>query len=183
MDAVETLSSEHKLIAGVLDAFEGFARKAEEKHAEQADLSDFVDFFRGFVDLYHHDKEETILFPLLVRQGLAWDEAPLGELRHEHRLERYLLRTLRQAALQNQAWTAEDLRHCVSVAREFISFSRKHIQREDQAFRAMTEQVLGAEEQANLSEDFQRFEADLERTGEVTRWRRLAEQLMNKYGD
>lgn len=182
MDPFELLCEEHRLIASVTDAFERYAaRAAQGEPVDRADLERFVVFFREFVDLGHHDKEETILAPALVRHGFHWDDGPIGRIRREHDHERYLMRSLRHAALQIGDWTEDDQRHWLAVAREFIAFLRAHAAREEQLLFPAAAERLSESERETLANDFARFDAQRMGDAAPARLRELASDLVRRY--
>ena len=72
MHATQSLRDEHRLIRRVLDAFEiALGRSARGAAVERATFEGFLEFFTGFADEYHHQKEEALLFPSLERAGVT----------------------------------------------------------------------------------------------------------------
>jgi hemerythrin-like domain-containing protein len=166
MDAFEHLIVEHRLITQVLDAFEQYvARVSRGDPLERADLERFVLFFREYVDLGHHDKEETILLPALVHNGFHWDDGPLLRVRREHDQERYLVRSLRHATLQLGDWDGEGRRRFVAMARELLDFQRAHIEHEEQQLFPEARRRLPQRLALQLAQDFDRL--DGERVGDA----------------
>jgi hemerythrin-like domain-containing protein len=182
MDAFDQLLAEHRLISRVLDAFEHYvAQVAAGDALERADLERFVLFFREYVDLGHHDKEETILLPALVHNGFHWDDGPVLRMRREHDQERYLMRSLRHASLQIGDWSDDGRRRFVAMARELIDFQRAHIQIEERSLFPEAKRRLPARLTEQLGNDFERFDA--ERAGDATTGAlaALAHQLVATY--
>lgn len=182
MDALEHLSEEHRLITTALDAFEQYVERAERgEPVDRDDLEQFVVFFREYVDLSHHDKEESILLPALVRVGFHWDDGALLRVRREHDQERYLARSLRHVALQVTEWSADDRRRFISVARELIAFQRAHIDREERLLFPSARARLSDEMNQQIADDFSRL--DQERLGDAAppRLRALVDRLIGSY--
>jgi hemerythrin-like domain-containing protein len=159
LDALQSLAREHRLIRQTLDAFEVYAGYVEaDVPVDPMDLSRFIAFFEGFADLHHHDKEETLLFPALVTAGLDWNGELLARLRREHELERCLMRSLEHTALQCDAWTADDRRNFLSLARGVIAFQRDHMRFETTDVFSRAERVLSKGARERLSRDMHRFD-------------------------
>lgn len=132
MAALESLKLEHELIARALKALDTFAARLDVSGSlDSAALGRFTKFLQEFVELWHHEKEEDILLPTLVRHGFAWDEGPVARVREDHDQESYLGRVVQQAVAQEAAWSEEDRRHLVAAIRSFTEFERKHIQNEE----------------------------------------------------
>ena len=167
MDPFEILRAEHRLIASVLDAFERYLDRLERSEAiPRRDLEEFVVFFREYLDLSHHDKEETILVPALVRHGFHWDEGPLARMRREHDHERYLMRTLRHAALSEGEWSDAERRHAIAIGREIVAFLRAHAEREERLLFPDAKRRLPEDVAERVAKDFVRLDA--ERTGDAS---------------
>jgi len=180
MDALQSLAAEHRLIRQTLDAFEAYVGYVEARVlVGRLDLQRFLLFFENFVDLHHHDKEETLLFPALVAAGLDWNNEPLARIRREHDQERYLMRSLEHAAQQAEAWSEDGRLHFLGIANEFISFQRSHMRFENTDVFPRAESVLSEEARMRLSRDVQRFdEAVQSRNDHLSE---LAENLMRRY--
>jgi hemerythrin-like domain-containing protein len=148
---------------------------------DRADLERFVTFFREFVDLGHHDKEETILVPALVRHGFHWDDGPVAWMRREHDQERYLMRSLRHAALQKASWSEEARRHWLIVAREFISFLRSHTAREEQQLFPEAARRLPDTAKQALARDFEALDAQRVGDAPPAPLRALGAELTSRY--
>ena len=133
MDVFESLESEHGVIHRALGALEAYLDRLEAGDAvDRADLARFAQFFDDFADERHHQKEEDLLFPTLVKHGFWWDRDPLALIRREHEQERYLMEVLRQAGAQTGEWQPQDRSHVLSIGRTFVDFLRKHAASESQ---------------------------------------------------
>jgi hemerythrin-like domain-containing protein len=181
VDAIDLLLREHELIRRMVDVLERYIARVD-SGVEQGrhELVLLVTFFREYVDLSHHEKEESILIPALVRAGMSWDSGPIEEVRREHNLERYLTQALRHASLQAKTWSVHDRKHLVDVARSFLVFLRKHMTKEEELlFPAMRER-LAAEALEDLTHRLRRFEEAREASGDAEITRRLAEELLER---
>lgn len=159
MDAFEQLSEEHGQIRSMLDSFEKFVTEVERQEiSARGELARFVGFFREFVDLRHHDKEEAILLPALARHGFHWSDGVLYQIRQEHDQERYLVRSLRHVALQADSWSDADRRHFSAIARELIGFLRMHMAHEEQLLFPEARRRLPAEVILEIAADFARLD-------------------------
>lgn len=182
MNPFQLLGNEHRLIARVTDAFQAFVEDvAATTRVDRQELDDFVTFFREFTDLGHHDKEETILFPTMVRHGFRWDDGPVQDVRREHDQERYLTRTLRYAAVQDREWSGEAHRHFLSIAREYVEFLRRHMDMENRVLFPEADRRLPTEAKEQIARDFQRFDALRTRDGEVDAMKKLADRLLARW--
>jgi len=184
MTPIEHLVEEHRMIGHVVDAFAKYVERIEKGLAPpRADLERFVRFFREFADLGHHDKEETLLLPALVQAGMDWDSGPLQRIRRDHDLERYLMRSLRHAALQSEDWSGDDRMHLLAIAQELIAFIRAHAECEETLVFPEAERRLSATVSQRLASDFVRFDAERTKDGAAPMLRALGQALIRTYGD
>lgn len=179
MDALQSLAREHRLILQTLDAFEAYVGYVDARiPVDRFDLQRFVAFFQDFADLCHYDKEEALLFPALLEAGLDWAADPLARLRREHDQEHYLMQSLDHSAMQGEAWSEDERRHFLGIAKEFIAFQRNHVRFENTDVYPRAER-LSELTRARLTRDVERFdEAVRVRNNRLTE---LAELLMRRY--
>lgn len=182
MSCIETLREEHRLIRHMVGALERYLQRLNSEQQEMRhDLVLLVTFFREFADLVHHEKEEGVLIPELVRSGMSWDQGTIEEIRQEHNHERYLMQALRHASLQSKPWSADDRRHLCDVAGSFIEFMRQHIQKEEASLLPIAEAELSAEARVRLDRKLRQFDEAWEKSGEAAVIRNLARELLSRY--
>jgi hemerythrin-like domain-containing protein len=158
----EYLGSEHRELTQVLGVLETMSKSAAcGEMVDRADLRGVVDYFSEFGDMGHHDKEETLLVPMLVRYNMSWYDGPLADLRREHRQERYLMSNLRDAARQHNDWSDETRRHFVAMADAYAEFLRRHMAKESNEWFRQAAEILPAKEQKALVESFEHLDAEL----------------------
>lgn len=148
---MEMLKREHQVMGRLLDLLE--LQVALFEKAEQPDyqlLSEVIDYFRSFPDLYHHPKEELVLQRLAERDPASAER--VGDLEADHhecadRLDafaRYVVQILLEAEVPRGAF--------VDVARAFIENERRHMQGEESVFFPAAEEHL-------TSDDWQAIDA------------------------
>ena len=82
---IQTLYDEHTIIANALE----IARQASsliEKDNRRYDstMRKLITFFREYSDGYHHQKEETILFPEIAKRKQILSEGVISEMNENH---------------------------------------------------------------------------------------------------
>jgi hemerythrin-like domain-containing protein len=180
VETLQTFAEEHRLIRQVLDAFEVYVSDVEgAQPADREDLRRFAAFFRNFAHLHHHDKEEALLFPALVRAGLDWNGEPLARVRAEHDQEHYLMQALTHLAQQTDAWTLDDRLHFVNVAKGFIAFQRSHMQFENAEVYPHAAD-LSELERVRLAREVPHFDDEVRDS--TARFMGLAQELLRRYG-
>ena len=181
MKAVESLIREHQVIGRLADALEVYVEHTRQGRApDAADLGRFAAAFSDFAERIHHEKEENILLPALVRQGVHWDDGALPAVRREHRQESYLIDVLRQAGERAGSWNHEDRRHIAASALALVDFQRKHHALESSALFPLLPVHLDASAQAALQSALEKF--DREHEGLRADALAGAESLIGRYG-
>jgi hemerythrin-like domain-containing protein len=149
--------------------------------AEPAHLRQFAEVLTELGDNLHHEKEERVLLPFLVRHGFDWNAHPLPQIRQEHRHELYLLGVLRQAGERVRQWSPEERRHVSSAATALCDFQRRHHETENtQLFPAVSRRLpLAAAQQ--LRTELEQFDADPAHRERRSAARALALSLIEQY--
>src|SRR4030095_12580773 len=92
----ELLRQDHRTILRCLNVLQSMVEGENGERIDQSDATTLLHFLRMFADENHHLKEESVLFPEVMRTS----EAQGGSLRHllfEHNQERSLLEGLEEA--------------------------------------------------------------------------------------
>lgn len=132
MKALASLIWEHQQIARLVSALEGYAQRLkEELPVDARDLAVFATVFTELADDIHHEKEESVLLPLLSRHGFDWNTGVLSTVREEHQHERYLTDVLCHLGARSTDWSNEDRRHIAATACALVAFQRQHHHREN----------------------------------------------------
>ncbi len=150
---------EHRLIERMLALFAGEQRRISESgEVDHGFLNISLDFFKTYVDKFHHGKEEDILFRELAAKPLSpEDKKMLDELIEEHGRTRKAIERLegarRQLADKRPAIT-EITKHMETL----IKWYPVHIEKEDKHFFISAMNYLGAEEQAVMLEKSREYD-------------------------
>jgi hemerythrin-like domain-containing protein len=169
-DPFAHLGREHATVEQVLCVVDELSAQAECGAAvAHEELLSVVNFFLDAGIAAHHEKEEALLMPMLVRCGFDWHDGALAAVRRDHRQEHYFLRVLLHLARQTEPWSPDERRHFASVAREFTQFLRDHMRREQSELFAPAAERLTAEDKATLLAEFVAFDAQLGTGVDATR--------------
>jgi uncharacterized alpha-E superfamily protein/hemerythrin-like domain-containing protein len=180
-DPFESLGRDHAAVEAVLCLVDELTARAEcGADIDHSAVRAIVDFFTDFGVLGHHEKEEAILMPALLRAGFDWQDGPLATMRRDHRQEHYFLRVLTQLSVQRGDWSEEARRQFISLGREFTQFLRAHMRLEQREVFAPSEAKLSPEVKANLTQELRLFDA-VNSGGVRTALDRL-DCLLTKYG-
>jgi hemerythrin-like domain-containing protein len=181
-EAVQHLVQEHRMFGRILAALGGILASVEAREdVPHADIATLVDYMSELSYIRHEEKEETILLPALARLGLDWESGILPHVRREHRTERYLLRSLRQSALQLSDWSEDDRLHFLSIGRELIDFMKHHLAEEEaELFPAAEKRLTDAADRA-IAQEFTSFDRELDRVPDSGTLKARAEAIMARY--
>ena len=122
-------------------------------------MSEIVDYFRGYPDLYHHPKEELVYRLVLSRDPAQKDT--IGELETEHaNCEKYLNDFARM--LVNVLLGIEVPREIfVMKGRKFVDNERRHMDGEEEYFFPAAENLLSDEDWQELDRKIDEFQKPL----------------------
>lgn len=85
MQLLEDLTREHELIDAALGAFRTWAARMEAAAAPLSDGTLFLHFFRTYAGKFHHEREEGILVPALVKEAQLPDSrGPIRVMLEDH---------------------------------------------------------------------------------------------------
>lgn len=181
-DALAELVAEHRVIARVLKTLEHWADSVVRRGSDgRAELLRFTDFFSRFADDHHHDKEEQVLFEVMVEHGIPRDEGPLGMMFREHEQCRAYTQQLLDLAQQDQPWTNQDRRAVSEAATGYSKLLLLHMSKEDEFLYPMVTRQLPPV-LSRVSQEFSRFKEHETGEDEYRRLLSLAEFLIQRHG-
>jgi hemerythrin-like domain-containing protein len=162
MKPTEILVEEHRVIEQVLAALEkAAARLSRGETVYLRFFSGTSTLIHGFEDSYHHRKEERILVPALIANGLHRDTGPVAVMLSEHEEGRRLANRLRQVTERFQSGDASARDQVVLTALAYVSLARRHIKQEEMVLFPLVEKLIPAERQQRMLEEFERFENEV----------------------
>jgi hemerythrin-like domain-containing protein len=160
--AVEMLEAEHRVIQKVVAGMSVLAEQLE--GGEPVDVSlleSIVVFLRTFADRCHHGKEESFLFPALIRRGVPSQGCPIGGLTMEHQKGRVMVGELADAIRGYAAGEPPARENLVKSLRALVAFYPSHIWKEDYLLFPLAGKVLTPEDQQELMDKFETVEREL----------------------
>lgn len=161
MKATEILMEEHRIIERVLIALErATTRLSKGQDVYLRFFSGTTVFIKNFADGFHHQKEEGILFPVLIQYGLSKETGPVAVMLAEHEEARRLTQKMRLALERLQASDDSGRNELIQNAQGYIKLLRQHIYKEDNILFPMADKVLPAEQQQQIMDAFKLVERD-----------------------
>src|SRR6185312_5260643 len=90
--AIQQMTVEHHYIETVIKSLrDAAAALAQCRRLNVLKLRSVVEFLQIYADLRHHQREEAMFFPVLVKRGVPPQGCPIGGLNHEHERGRALV--------------------------------------------------------------------------------------------
>jgi hemerythrin-like domain-containing protein len=160
--SIEVLEAEHRVIQKMVAGMSVLAEQLES--GEPVDVSlleSIVVFLRTFADRSHHGKEETFLFPALIRRGVPSHGCPIGGLTMEHQKGRVMVGELADAIRGYAAGEPPARENLVKSLRALVAFYPSHIWKEDYLLFPLAGKVLTPEDQQELMHKFETVEREL----------------------
>ena len=112
-----------------------------------------IEFIRKFADLYHHEKEEKVVFEQAKKKRI--DTSPIDAMEKEHEMTRSRVREA-LASLEKG-----DLKNAIVNLREWANFIPDHIDRENHSLFPGLDMVFGENEREILLREFSRIDLEL----------------------
>src|SRR5262245_33240489 len=127
-DPIEELLTEHALMEGALEAISLEAKRLLNRQPVRMEIwGDVINFFGNYVHLCHRKKEERVLFPALVRAGLA-SASDAEAMQEEHRRAELMTLELVDGASEG------DWEKIARIAEVYLHLMRPHLETEERNF-------------------------------------------------
>jgi hemerythrin-like domain-containing protein len=154
MKCTDILIREHRVILRALDVLDQMATRIENNQpVEQNDVETLLHFLRSFADDHHQLKEESALFPVLMKTSLA-NDSRLRQMTFEHDQERSLVEGLEDALRTKKG---SDF---VLFARWLVLLIRTHVHKEDNILFDLAQGSLSAEQDDQITAELNKFQVE-----------------------
>jgi len=150
MKSTTLLIEDHKHMLRALRVLEAISMSAECGHpTNESDVRDIVEFLVGFGDRIHQGREESILFPALLRDNAQKHYPELYGLIFDHNRQRSLIEGLQESML------SKEKKVFVYCARRLVGILRHHIQEEEDSLFPLANSTLSPDEDACVAADME----------------------------
>src|SRR5262245_229499 len=154
MKCTDILIQDHQIILRALDVLDIMSARTENGDAvEPQHVETLLRFLRTFADDHHQVKEESALFPELLRTSLA-NDARLRQMSFEHDQERSLVEGLEDALRTKKG---ADFVH---FAKWLALLIRAHIHKEDNILFELAERSFSPEQDEQVTAELNKFKVD-----------------------
>lgn len=151
MKCTDDLLQDHKIIIRSLDVLQCMAKG--DTGVPIDDAESLLRFLKAFADEYHHLKEESVLFPELMRSSPA-QGSPLRHLLFEHDQERSLVEGLEEAIRTKKAVDF------AAFANRLIYRIRNHVEQEDSILFPIINALISEDQDEEIIAEFEKFQLD-----------------------
>jgi hemerythrin-like domain-containing protein len=181
-DAIDILIEEHRLIQRVLDSLESFAESVDEERAsDRSTLGEFAEFFRQYVDVCHHGKEEGYLFVRMNTYGFSNEAGPISAMLSEQGEGREHLSALAEIAQDSGPLTARECALVKGHALGYIMRIQHHMKREDDILFPVARHSLPVFVLQELRDAFEDFDRNVLTLAVRDKLVRSAQELSTRY--
>lgn len=150
------LVDDHEMIERAMDVLKKELMKMPDKPHDSFVIRRAVDFLLEFGDRTHNRKEETVLFPLMVKHGIP-EDGPIRVMLMEHESERNLLAKMMTDISGLEKATVEEKEMFKENGIEYLEIRANHIWKENDILFNMGRQVFQEKENQYLMEEFDRI--------------------------
>jgi len=150
------LVDDHEMIERAMDVLKKELMKMPDKPHDSFVIRRAVDFLLEFGDRTHNRKEETVLFPLMVKHGIP-EDGPIRVMLMEHESERNLLAKMMTDISGLEKATVEEKEMFKENGIEYLEIRANHIWKENDVLFNMGRQVFQEKENQYLMEEFDRI--------------------------
>ena len=153
---VKTLAAEHKVIERVEIVVNLLDRLWETEPVQYKEfITKLIRFFKDYSDIYHHQKEETVLFPELDAHPEFFLHAIIHELEAHHEAFRDSVKEIENALNQDEFVITH------SILKQYINDLLDHIAVENEELFIMAENMFSVRELENMYFKFKDIDAEL----------------------
>jgi len=159
MEPYEPLAMEHRLIERFFAIIEKeINRIRRTSRVNTAFISTLTDFFVTYIDIYHHGKEENILFKKMERKKLTMEHRKMMlKLLDEHKLGRRVIEELMKSADAYASGDQNEMGNIIARFQDFIKLYTQHINEEDHSYFMDCMDYFTESEKEEIIQDFWRY--------------------------
>ncbi|HEY3450626.1 MAG TPA: hemerythrin domain-containing protein [Myxococcales bacterium] len=146
MQAIATLTIEHRVVERVLAALEGLVEKVTGSGVDgREDLGKLMGVLRSFVEEVHQPKEVGILLAHLLETGLPAARGPMAAMLGDHASARRAIVRLEVLANRPEAWNTRAIELLEQHAADLAVLLRGHMSQEEALLFALADRTFTPE--------------------------------------
>ena len=149
--ATQNLENDHVYILRLIDVMEKMVLNCA---TDTAHMEMVVNLIKTYADGFHHDKEEKVLFPLLVEKGFSNEQGPVSVMLHEHVEGREFVKGISERIDVYKAGNVSALPEIYHYMQGYADLLKAHIGKENNVLFRMADKALSNDEQLELLNKF-----------------------------
>ena len=149
--ATQNLENDHVYIIRLLDVMEKMVINCA---TDTAHMEMVVNMIKTYADGFHHDKEEKVLFPLLVEKGFSNEQGPVSVMLHDHVEGREFVKGISERIDVYKAGNISALPEIYHYMQGYADLLKAHIGKENNVLFRMADKALSSDEQLELLNKF-----------------------------
>lgn len=146
-DAIEILLDEHKVLFDAIEATK-CVQEIKDIKVYRKEIFPFITFFIKYTDLYHHPKEENILYPLLLKLEKTIDKTIIRMITGNHSELDEIIYTAKSAYLNDEN---NKLKKSIQ---QYLKLLYRHIWRENLIVLVNLQYILSKEDNIKIRKQF-----------------------------
>jgi hemerythrin-like domain-containing protein len=158
MKTLDILEREHTWIGWMAACLEKLVADARADDRLPEEAYELLQLYESFADGRHQEKEEAVLFPVLLDRTGDEDRDMLGTLLSDHQAERRHMSGMRANLLGAVHGEPVCVREFAREATEYLARHRAHMHRETETLLPLTERLLTPEADALVAAGFESLE-------------------------
>jgi hemerythrin-like domain-containing protein len=151
----KNLENDHLNILRLIAVLEKMAMR---KSTETKHISVAIDLIKNYADGIHHQKEENLLFPRMIKNGFSAEQGPIAVMLHEHKLGRNYVGGMSAGLKQFTEGNPGAMEEVYNSMLGYCELLRNHINKENNILFKMADQALSADDQQQLLKEFEQVE-------------------------
>lgn len=155
--ATKNLINDHIHIIRLIDIMDHLTT-LESPSLEHVD--DAIYLIKNFADVFHHAKEENMLFPFLGAKGFSANQGPVAVMLSEHNQGRNFVKGMELSVNLIKNGNTSAYATLKENMRGYSSLLRSHINKENNVLFPMADKVISAEDNQLLMNKFSEFEGE-----------------------
>ncbi len=123
-------------------------------------IDDAIDLIKNFADIFHHAKEENMLFPYLGTKGFPANQGPVAVMLSEHIQGRNFVQGMELSVNLIKSDDTDAYLSLKENMKGYSSLLRSHINKENNVLFPMADKVISEEDNQALMDRFTEFERE-----------------------
>ncbi|MBL0047841.1 MAG: hemerythrin domain-containing protein [Bacteroidetes bacterium] len=151
MDAINTLLEEHKVLLQAIETSKEI-QKIKDNDRYFTLMYDMIIFFRNFSEIYHHPKEEGILYPILRNRSANLSTEFMHEICDSHEDFKSIM-----AEIEN-VYILYDYKQLRILVSKYMEYLEDHIKKENKIILSVSKSLLNERELDMVATEFDRLD-------------------------